>query len=102
MPPAACRDLNKKEDCKMLDEKDLQAIAELIDTRAEKTENLLLDEIGRTQSYLEKQIAEVKKNVDELNQYYRITRLENDNTALLLKMIESLQKDVEELKKKTA
>ncbi|WP_334104504.1 hypothetical protein [Muricomes intestini] len=86
----------------MLDEKDLQAIAELIDTRAEKTENLLLDEIGRTQSYLEKQIAEVKKNVDELNQYYRITRLENDNTALLLKMIESLQKDVEELKKKTA
>ena len=86
----------------MLNEKDLQAIAELIDTRAEKTENLLLDEIGRTQSYLEKQIAEVKKNVDELNQYYRITRLENDNTALLLKMIESLQKDVEELKKKTA
>ena len=68
----------------------------------EKTEDLLLDEIGRTQSYLEKQIAEVKKNVDELNQYYRITRLENDNTALLLKMIESLQKDVEELKKKTA
>ncbi|TCS78492.1 hypothetical protein EDD59_11117 [Muricomes intestini] len=86
----------------MLDEKDLQAIAELIDARAEKTEDLLLDEIGRTQSYLEKQISEVKKNIDELNQYYRITRLENDNTTLLLKMIESLQKDVEELKKKTA
>ena len=86
----------------MLDEKDLQAIAESIDARAEKTEDLLLDEIGRTQSYLEKQISEVKKNIDELNQYYRITRLENDNTTLLLKMIESLQKDVEELKKKTA
>ena len=86
----------------MLDEKDLQAIAELIDARAEKTEDLLLDKIGRTQSYLEKQIVEIKKNIDELNQYYRITRLENDNTALLLKMIESLQKDVEELKKKTA
>ncbi|HCR83901.1 MAG TPA: hypothetical protein DIW07_10905 [Lachnospiraceae bacterium] len=86
----------------MLDEKDLQAIAKLIDARAEKTEDLLLDEIGRTQSYLEKQISEVKKNIDELNQYYRITRLENDNTTLLLKMIESLQKDVEELKKKTA
>ena len=51
----------------MLDEKDLQAIAELIDARAEKTEDLLLDEIGRTQSYLEKQISEVKKNIDELN-----------------------------------
>ena len=93
----------------MLDEKDLQAIARLIDaseskvtTKIDETESLLLDEIGRTQSYLEKQISEVKKNIDELNQYYRITRLENDNTTLLLKMIESLQKDVEELKKKTA
>ncbi|CUX23282.1 hypothetical protein [Clostridium sp. C105KSO13] len=93
----------------MLDEKDLQAIARLMDasesritTKIDETENLLLDEIGRTQSYLEKQISEVKKNIDELNQYYRITKLENDNTALLLKMIESLQKDVEELKKKTA
>ena len=93
----------------MLDEKDLQAIAGLIDaseskvtTKIDETESLLLDEIGGTQSYLEKQISEVKKNIDELNQYYRITRLENDNTTLLLKMIESLQKDVEELKKKTA
>ena len=80
----------------MLDEKDLQAIAGLIDaseskvtTKIDETESLLLDEIGRTQSYLEKQISEVKKNIDELNQYYRITRLENDNTTLLLKMIES-------------
>ncbi|CZR75349.1 hypothetical protein CDFC105_03912 [Clostridioides difficile] len=93
----------------MLDEKDLQAIARLMDasesritTKIDETENLLLDEIGRTQSYLEKQISEVKKNTDDLNQYYRITKLEKDNPALRLKMIESLQKDVEELKKKTA
>lgn len=86
----------------MLDEKDLQAIASLIDSRAEKTEKLLLDEMGRVQTYLEKQILQVQKNLDELQQYYRITKLENDNTALLLRMIETLQKDVEELKKKTA
>lgn len=86
----------------MLDEKDLQAIANLIDSRADKTEKLLLDEMGRVQTYLDKQISKVQKNMEELQQYYRITRLENDNTALLLKMIETLQKDVEELKKKTA
>lgn len=86
----------------MLEEKDLLAIAKLIDARAGKTENILLDEIGRVQNYLEKQIAQVQKNLEELQQYYRITKLENDNTALLLKMIETLQRDVDELKKKTA
>lgn len=40
--------------------------------------------------------------MDELNQYYRITKLENDNTALLLKMIDALPKRAEELEKKTA
>ena len=86
----------------MLDQKDLEAIAKLIDARAEQTENLLLDEIGRTQTYLEKQITEVKKNMEELSQYYRITKLENDNTTLLLKMIDQLNRRVEELEKRTA
>lgn len=114
----------------MLDEKDLQAIAALINASTEKTdqqfreikgeigelrgeiieikgqvkasEKLLLDELGYVQSYFEKQIAQVQKNIDELQQYYKIAKLENDNTTLLLKMIETLQKDIEELKKKTA
>ena len=86
----------------MLEQKDLEAIAKLIDARAEQTENLLLDEIGRTQTYLEKQITEVKKNMEELSQYYRITKLESDNTTLLLKMIDQLNRRVEELEKRTA
>ena len=86
----------------MLDRKDLEAIAKLIDARAEQTESLLLDEIGRTQTYLEKHITEVKKNMEELSQYYRITKLESDNTTLLLKMIDQLNRRVEELEKRTA
>ena len=73
----------------MLDKQDLEAISELIgkraekteklllgeiDKRVEKTESLLLDEIGRTQVYLENKIDMVKQNIDELNQYYRITK----------------------------
>ena len=57
-------------------------------------------EMGRVRMNL--MINEVQKNLDELSQYYRITKLENDNTALLLKMIDELSKRVEVLEKKTA
>lgn len=86
----------------MLEENDLLAIAELIDSRISKSENLLLDEIVRTQKYIDESIKEVQKNLDELKQYYRITKLENDNTTLLLQMVAELQKRVADLEKKTA
>ena len=86
----------------VIDERMPKVIESVIDERLSKTENFMLDEIGRTQVYLENKINKVQKNLEELNQYYRITKLENDNTALLLKMIDELSKRVEELEKKTA
>lgn len=90
----------------MLSQDDIKRLKEMmesvIDERLSKTENFMLDEIGRTQVYLENKISKVQKNLEELNQYYRITKLENDNTALLLKMIDELSKRVEELERKTA
>lgn len=74
----------------------------VIDDRLSKTEDFILDEIGRTQTYLENKIDQVQKNIEELNQYYRITKLENDNTTLLLKIIDELTKRVEELENKIA
>lgn len=54
----------------MLDNKDfqtLQAIMEtVVYTRAEKTENLLLGELSRTQDILEKRLELVQKNLDKL------------------------------------
>ena len=73
-----------------------------LDDRMNELENSLLDEIGRTQTYLEGKIGKVEKNLEELNQYYKIAKLENDNTTLLLKMIDALSKRVEDLEKKTA
>ena len=101
------------EDNKMLDEKDLQSIAGLItkteskiltemDKRFTQSENLILDELDRTRSIMEKKIEVVQRNIDELSQYYRITKLESDNTTLLLQMINDLRKEVEELKQKIA
>ena len=74
----------------------------MMDTRFAESENLILEEMERTRNILEKNINKVQKNLDELNQYYRITKLENDNTALLLKMIDELTRRVEELEKKSA
>lgn len=42
------------------------------------------------------------KNLDELNQYYKITKFENDNTLLVLKLIDELFRRIEELEKRTA
>ncbi len=74
----------------------------LIDARVAQTENLLLDELSRTRSILEKKIETVQKNTEELSQYYRITKLESDNTSLLLQMINDLRKEFEELRQKIA
>ena len=74
----------------------------VIDSRVAESENIILKELDRVQMNLERRIGVVQKNLDELNQYYRITKLENDNTALLLKMIDELSKRVEELERKTA
>lgn len=73
-----------------------------VDEKLLKSESLVLDEIERTRKMLEKQIDKVQKNLDEINQYYKITKLENDNTSLVLILISDLYKRVEELEKRTA
>ena len=57
---------------------------------------------------LEEQIQKLQKNLDELNQYYRITGLENENGTLLIEIIKQLldkiqkmEEEIEELKKTT-
>ncbi len=83
-------------------EKSEESILSKVDERLANSENLLLEEMERTRSILDNKIERVQKNLDELSQHYRITKLENDNMALLLKMIEGLTKRVEELERKTA
>lgn len=86
----------------MLEQKDLEAIAKIVETKVDervtRSEKFIFDEFGR----MEQKIEDIKKNLEELEQYYKITKLENDNTKILLQLIESLRNDVEELKKKIA
>ena len=67
-----------------------------------ETENGLLEEMDRMRESLEEKIANVDNKVDNLETYYRITKLENDNTSILLKIVGDLQERVTVLEKKTA
>ena len=67
-----------------------------------ETENGLLEDMDRMRESLEEKIANVDKKVDNLETYYRITKLENDNTSILLKIVGDLQERVTVLEKKTA
>lgn len=86
----------------MLEQKDLDAIRAVMKEEIAESENLILQELDRVQISVESKMRAIQKNLDELNQYYRITKLENDNTALLLKIIDELSKKVEALEKKIA
>ncbi len=92
----------------MTDSQKLDLILEKLESQDKKiderknTDNLILNELERVQRNLEKKIDKLQNNLDELNQYYRINKLENENTTLLLRMIEDLSKRVAELEKRSA
>lgn len=86
----------------MLDQKDLEAIRIIMKEELKDSENLVLGEVDRVHGIMIENLERVQKNLDELKQYYRIERLEKENTELLLQMIRGLQKEVDELKQKIA
>ena len=73
----------------MLDEKDLKSIADLLNSQT----NMILSELDNVQTRLTDKINMVESNMEEIKQYYRINKLENENTSLLLQMIKDLQKE---------
>lgn len=86
----------------MLEAKDLEAIRKIMQEEIGKSENLVLKELDRVQENTNAKYEQIQKNIEELKQYYRINRLENENTSLLLQMIQELTKRVSELEKKSA
>lgn len=64
----------------MLDEKDLNSIADLLNSQT----NMILSELDNVQTKLMDKISIVESNMEEIKQYYRINKLENENTSLLL------------------
>lgn len=106
----------------MLDQQDLQAIASLLagsedrmmkhiaaseermikrmEHMIHESENNLLDEISRTYNYLDAKIEKLQKNVEEITQYYRIKKLEDDNTSILLELTKEMNKQIENMNRR--
>ena len=64
------------------------------------TERLLLDEMERNYKHFEAKYEKLETQSEELCQYYRIVKLESDNTTIVLRLIDDLSKQNEELKKR--
>lgn len=79
-----------------------ESILSKVDERISASENLVLNELDRVQTHLEKEVDEVRENLDEMKQFYRINKLESDNTTLLLQMYNNMQKEIEKIKTKIA
>lgn len=84
------------------EERIMERVDQKLQRALRETENGLLEEMDRMRESLEEKIANVDKKVDNLETYYRITKLENDNTSILLKIVGDLQERVTVLEKKTA
>ena len=56
-----------------------------------------MDEIGRVYKNLNHQISEVSKKADDIDQYYRIRKLEDNNTALLFSITNEHDKRIQAL-----
>ena len=79
-----------------------QNILSVMDEKLSRSENMILNELDRVQAHLEGDLEKVQKNLEELKQFYKIDKLETDNTSLLLKMYNDMQKEIAEIKTKIA
>ena len=77
-------------------------ILSVMDEKLSRSENMILNELDRVQAHLEGDLEKVQRNLEELKQFYKIDKLETDNTSLLLKMYNDMQKEIAEIKTKIA
>lgn len=76
----------------------LKEMNKRLEARVTKCERNLLTEMERLYKRTNEKIAVLDERVDKLEERYNEIKLENSNTALIMQMITTLQKDVEEIK----
>ena len=73
-----------------------------MDERFTNSENMILKEMDRMQERMDKRMDDIQRNIDELNQYYRISKMESDKTSVLLQMYSDMQKQIAEIQASTS
>lgn len=70
-----------------------------IDAAVEKSENLLLEEMERYYKLAKEDIDRVSDKVDEIAEYYRIRKTEDNVSDSLMKLYHRQQEEIDEIKK---
>ena len=78
-------------------EKTEKNILEVLRKEIRASENSTLEEVDRLQEIMERRIGEVNEKIENVERYYRISRLENDNTTLVLQIVEDYGRRLEKL-----
>ena len=73
-----------------------------IDEKFTNFENVILRKLDRIQERMDKRMDDIQRNIDELNQYYRISKMESDKTSVLLQMYSDMQKQIAEIQASTS
>ena len=73
-----------------------------IDEKFTNFENVILRKLDRIQERMGKRMDDIQRNIDELNQYYRISKMESDKTSVLLQMYIDMQKQIAEIQARIA
>ena len=73
-----------------------------VDERIVKSESLLFSEMARVYEILDHKIEILSSKAEEVSQYYRMFRLDQDNMTVILSLIDALTRRVEILESKTA
>lgn len=73
-----------------------------IDEKFTNFENVILRKLDRIQERMNKRMDDIQRNIDELNQYYRISKMESDKTSVLLQMYIDMQKQIAEIQARIA
>ena len=65
-------------------------------------ENMVLGELDHVQEKTNEKFDKIQKNLNELNQYYKIDRLETANAEILFEKIQDLKKRMQRVESKIA
>ncbi len=80
-------------------EKTEKNILEVLRKEIRASENSTLEEVDRLQEIMERRIGEVNEKIENVERYYRISRLENDNTTLVLQIVEDYGRRLQKLER---
>ena len=80
-------------------EKNNVVIFNKIDAAIEENNVLIFDEMERYYQMNRNEILELKTKMEELEQYYKIKKLEDNTVTILLRITEEIRSDVNEIKR---